>query len=80
MANKESISASISGTYVEAENRVENDRLLLNAIESERDERMEATREIYYKLLKHEAALNSLIGFGFCLLILMIVIAWQTLN
>ena len=80
MANNESIFVSIGGTDVETENRVKNDRLLLNAIESERDERMEATREIYDKLRKHEVALNFAIGLAVCLLISMILIAWQTLN
>lgn len=71
---------SVQGSYVETENRVKNDRLLLNAIESERDERMEATREIYDKLRKHEVALNFAIGLAVGLLISMILIAWQTLN
>ena len=71
---------SVQGSYVETENRVKNDRLLLNAIESERDERMEATREIYDKLRKHEVALNFAIGLAVGLLISMIFIAWQTLN
>ena len=71
---------SVQGSYVETENRVKNDRLLLNAIESERYERMEATREIYDKLRKHEVALNFAIGLAVGLLISMILIAWQTLN
>ena len=80
MADNESISASISGTYVEDETRLENDRLLLNAIKSERDERMKATREIHDKLRKHEVALNVAIGLAVGLLISMMLIAWQTLN
>ena len=80
MANNESIYVSIGGTDVESENRIENDRLLLTAIESERDERMKATREIYDKLRKHEVALNIAIGLAVGLLISMILIVWQTLN
>ena len=80
MANNESIAASISGTDVEAENRIENDRLLLTAIEIERDERMKATREIHDKLRKHEVALNVAIGLATGLLISMMLIAWQMLN
>ena len=80
MANKESVSASISGTYVETENRIENDRLLLNAIKNERDERMKATREIYDTLRKHEVALNVAIGLAVGLLISMMLITWQTLH
>ena len=80
MSNNESIAASISGTDVEAENRLENDRLLLTAIEIERDERIKATREIHEKLRKHEVALNFAIGLAVGLLISMILITWQTLN
>ena len=71
MTNKESVSASISGTYVETERRVENDRLLLTAIEIERDERMKATREIHDKLRKYAVALNFAIGLAVGLLISM---------
>ena len=71
MGNKESVSASISGTDVEAENCIENDRLLLNAIRNERDERMKATREIHDKLRKHAVALNFAIGLAVGLLISM---------
>ena len=90
MANNESISESISGTYVEAETRLENDRLLLNAIKSERDERMKYIREItemlttlemndveiHDKLRKHEVALNFAIGLAVGLLFSMIVFVW----
>ena len=94
MANNESIYVSIGGTDFEAENRLKNDRLLLNAIESERDERVEVTEEIMNtittlranntaiikELRKHEVALNFAIGSAVGLLISMIVIVWQTLN
>ena len=74
--------------------RSENDRLLLNAIKSERDERMKYIREItemlttlemndveiHDKLRKHEVALNFAIGLAVGLLFSMILIAWQTLN
>lgn len=71
---------SVQGSYVETENRVKTDRLLLNAIESERDERMEATREIYDKLRKHEITLSVVIGVEIGLLIAVMLIIWQTLN
>ncbi|QIE78467.1 hypothetical protein [Weissella confusa] len=80
MANNESIFVSIGGTDVETENRVKNDRLLLNAIEIERDERVEATREIYDKLRKHEIVLSVVIGVEIGLLIAMMLIVWQTLS
>lgn len=81
----------ISGASVETMDREKSDKLLLNAIESERNERLEATREIqetlthlglndvviYDKLRNHETTLNFLIGFGIGLLISMILIAWQ---
>ena len=85
---------SVQGSYVEAENRLEGDGLLLDAIEIERNERMEVTEEIMNtittlranntaiikKLRKHEVALNFVIGLAVGLLISMILIAWQTLN
>lgn len=85
---------SVQGSYVEADNRVQSDRLLLNTIESERIERMEADKDIinaldmlgkkyfviFKELRKHEVALNFVIGLPVGLLFLMILIAWQTLN
>ena len=67
---------SVQGSNVEAENRVQSDRFLLNTIESEREERMEATRDtintlttlgtndfVFWKeLRKHEIVLNVVIG------------------
>ena len=85
---------SVQGSYVEADNRVQSDRLLLNTIESEREERMEATRDIintlatlgtndfvlWKELCKHEIVLSVVIGVETGLLIAMILIIWQTLN
>lgn len=85
---------SVQGSYVEADNRVQSDRLLLNTIESERAERMEATRDIintlatlgtndfvlWKELRKHEIVLSVVIGVEIGLLIAMMLIIWQTLN
>lgn len=85
---------SVQGSYVEADNRVQSDRLLLNTIESERAERMDATRDIintlatlgtndfvlWKELRKHEIVLSVVIGVETGLLIAMILIIWQTLN
>ena len=85
---------SVQGSYVETENRVQSDRLLLNTIESERDERMEATRDIintlttlgtndfvlWKELRKHEIVLSVVIGVEIGLLIAVMLIVWQTLN
>lgn len=86
--------ASVRGSDVEADNRVQSDRLLLNTIESERAERMEATRDIintlatlgtndfvlWKELRKHEIVLSVVIGVETGLLIAMVLIIWQTLN
>ena len=85
---------SVLGSDVEADNRVQSDRFLLNTIESEREERMEATRDtintlttlgtndfVFWKeLRKHEIVLSVVIGVETGLLIAMILIIWQTLN
>ena len=85
---------SVQGSNVEADNRVQSDRLLLNTIESEREERMEATRDtintlatlgtndfvLWKELLKHEIVLSVVIGVETGLLIAMMLIIWQTLN
>ena len=94
MENKENIVAVVSGTDVEADNRVQSDRFLLNTIESEREERMEATRDIINtlttlgkndfvllkELRKHEIVLSVVIGVEIGLLIAMMLIVWQTLS
>lgn len=85
---------SVLGSDVEADNRVQSDRFLLNTIESEREERMEATRDtintlttlgtndfVFWKeLRKHEIVLSVVIGVETGLLIAMMLIIWQTLN
>ena len=85
---------SVQGSDVEADNRVQSDRFLLNTIESEREERMEATRDmintlttlgtndfvLWKELRKHEIVLSVVIGVETGLLIAMILIIWQTLN
>lgn len=85
---------SVQGSYVEADNRVQSDRFLLNTIESEREERMEATRDtintlttlgtndfvLWKELRKHEIVLSVVIGVELGLLITMMLIVWQTLN
>lgn len=94
MENKENIVAVVSGTDVEADNRVQSDRFLLNTIESEREERMEATRDIINtlatlgkndfvllkELRKHEIVLSVVIGVEIGLLIAMMLFVWQTLS
>ena len=85
---------SVQGSDVEADNRVQSDRFLLNTIESEREERMEATRDtintlytlgtndfVFLKeLRKHEIVLTVVIGVEIGLLIAMMLIVWQTLS
>ena len=85
---------SVQGSYVEADNRVQSDRFLLNTIESEREERMEATRDtintlttlgtndfvLWEELRKHEIVLSVVIGVETGLLIAMMLIVWQTLS
>ncbi|MBF7055401.1 hypothetical protein HXX27_01450 [Weissella confusa] len=85
---------SVQGSYVKADNRVQSDRFLLNTIESEREERMEATRDtintlttlgtndfvLWKELRKHEIVLNVVIGLETGLLIAIMLIVWQTLN
>nr|WP_253286554.1 hypothetical protein [Weissella confusa] len=85
---------SVQGSDVEADNRVQSDRFLLNTIESEREERMEATRDtintlttlgtndfvLWKELRKHEIVLNVVIGLETGLLIAIMLIVWQTLN
>ena len=86
--------SSVQGSCVETDNRVQSDRFLLNTIESEREERMEATRDtintlttlgtndfvLWKELRKHEIVLNVVIGLETGLLIAIMLIVWQTLN
>lgn len=50
MEDKIFIKEHVTGTYTETEERIKSYQLLLNTIESERIERMEATNEIFDKL------------------------------
>lgn len=81
----------VTGTYTETEERIKSDQLLLNTIESERIERMEATNEIFdelgelamndvviwKQLRKYQVTLNFVIGLSLGLLLSMILIASQ---
>ena len=85
---------SVQGSFVEADNRVQSDRLLLNTIESEREERMKADKDIineldmlvkkdfviFKQLRKYEIVLNVVIGWEIGLLIVIMLIVWQTLS
>lgn len=50
MEDKIFIKSHVTGTYTETEERIKSDQLLLNTIESERIERIEATNETFDKL------------------------------
>lgn len=85
---------SVQGSDVEADNRIQSDRFLLNTIDSEREERMEATRDtintlttlgkndfvLLKELRKHEIVLSVVIGVEIGLLIAMMLIVWQMLS
>nr|CAI9750975.1 hypothetical protein LBZUJACN_LBZUJACN_CDS_0043 [Caudoviricetes sp.]CAI9751066.1 hypothetical protein MIHLRAQX_MIHLRAQX_CDS_0043 [Caudoviricetes sp.] len=77
MEDKTFIKAHITGTYTETEERIENDKLLLNMIESERAERTEDTKYIEKRLRKHDFVLNFVISLLVGLLLSMISIALQ---
>lgn len=77
MEDKIFIKSHITGTYTETEERIENDKLLLNMIESERAERTEDTKYIDKRLRKHDFALNFVISLSVGLLLSMILIALQ---
>lgn len=82
------------GANVEADNRVQSDRVLLNAIEIERGERMESTRDtintlttlgtnnfvLWKELRKHENVLSVVIGVEIGLLIAVMFIVYLTMN
>lgn len=80
MEDKTFIKAHVTGTYTETEERIKNDKLLLNMIESERAERTEDTKYIEKRLRKHDFVLNFVISLSVGLLLSMISIALQTLN
>lgn len=77
MEDKTFIKAHVTGTYTETEERIKNDKLLLNMIESERAERTEDTKYIEKRLRKHDFALNFFISLSVGLLLSMISIALQ---
>ncbi|MCT8393172.1 hypothetical protein D0504_05410 [Weissella confusa] len=90
----EKIKLSLAGTSVQLADVEAGDRVLLNTIESEREERMESTRDtintlttlgtndfVFWKeLRKHEIVLSVVIGVEIGLLIAMMLIVWQTLS
>lgn len=94
MDNKINVTGVVSGTDIEAESRIKSDQLLLETIESERIERMEADKYIisaletlgekyfiiFKRLRKYEVALNFVIGLSVGLLFSVILIALQMLN
>lgn len=59
MEMKKDVLYSVSGTDIEKTERIKGDRLLLNTIESERVERMEATKETFDEL--GELAMNDVV-------------------
>lgn len=59
MEDKTFIKEHVTGTYTETEERIKSDQLLLNTIESERIERMEATKETFDEL--GELAINDVV-------------------
>lgn len=91
MEMKKDVLYSVSGTDIEKMERIKGDRLLLNTIESERVERMEATKEtfdelgelamndvvIWKQLRKYQVTLNFVIGLSLGLLLSMILIVSQ---
>lgn len=90
MEDKTFITAHVTGTYTETEERIESDKLLLNTIESERMERMEATEEtfdkletlaikedaIYKELQNYQITLNAFIVLYTILLIVTMLVNW----
>lgn len=59
MEIKKDVLYSVSGADIEKTERIKSDRLLLNTIESERIERMEATKETFDEL--GELAMNDVV-------------------
>lgn len=59
MEIKKDVLYSVSGADIEKTERIKSDRFLLNTIESERIERMEATKETFDEL--GELAMNDVI-------------------
>lgn len=77
MEDKTFIKAHVTGACAETEERIKNDKLLLNMIESERAERTEDTKYIEKRLRKHDFVLNFVISLSVGLLLSMISIALQ---
>lgn len=59
MEMKKDVLYSVTGADIEKTERIKSDRLLLNTIESERVERMEATKETFDEL--GELAMNDVV-------------------
>ena len=90
MEDKTFIKARVTGTYTETEERIKSDQLLLNTIESERMERIEATKETFDKLktlaIKEDAiykelqnckiTLNTFLVVYTILLIVTMIVNW----
>lgn len=90
MEIKKDVLYSVSGTDIEKMERIKGDRLLLNTIESERVERMEATKEtfdelgelamndvvIWKQLRKHEITLKVVVVAETIFIIAMMMLNW----
>ena len=90
MEMKKDVLYSVSGTDIEKMERIKGDRLLLNTIESERVERMEATKEtfdelgelamndvvIWKQLRKHEITLKVVVVAETIFIIAMMMLNW----
>lgn len=90
MEDKTFIKAHVTGTYTETEERIKSDKLLLNTIDSERMERIEATKEtfdkletlaiqeeaIYKELRNYQITLNAFLVVYTILLIVTMLVNW----
>lgn len=90
MEIKKDVLYSVTGADIEKTERIKSDRLLLNTIESERIERMEATKEtfnelgelamndvvIYKQLRKYETTLKIVIVAETIFIITMMLLNW----
>ena len=90
MEIKKDVLYSVTGADIEKTERIKSDRLLLNTIESERIERMEATKEtfnelgdlamndvvIYKQLRKYETTLKVVIVAETIFIITMMLLNW----
>ena len=94
MEIKEDVLASITGTSVEMDERIKSDEFLLKNLDNEIVDRMETDKDIINsiddvrekysiiskQLLKHEIALNFVIGLSVFLLVSIILIAFKMQN